>query len=280
MNQLIPHRRGLHDTHTLSESWDTASAQDFSLTASARLSPRGSPSLTLSRRGSQHYRPPHLQQAPHPSSASAAGSTLRQERHRSTLRSEVTSTALISFFHILAHSYPLQPPHHYTLCFFQQSQFNDQFNEGEEVRGQILKWLKSIAAAVASRNYVRFQRLTRSEEVDGVCHQLHPLESHGVDSHLELRCLALRCLIENLRTKVRETVWQMLTVAYRELDTTASAEWFLRSLMITPDPREGESQAPSLACQSAEKWLERRGAQETRRKEGSQNRWLLYRLRV
>ncbi|KAF8526132.1 hypothetical protein JB92DRAFT_3140199 [Gautieria morchelliformis] len=276
VNQLNPHRRGIHDTRTLSESRDTTPAQDSSLTALAGLSLKGSPSLTFPRRGSQHYHPPQPEQAPHPSSASTARSTLRQERHKSALWSTVMSTALISFFHILAHSYPLQPPYHHTLRCFRQS----QFDEGEEARDEIFKWLKSIAAAVASRNYVRLQILTRSEEVDGVCHRLHPLEEHGIESHLEMRRLALRCLVENLRTKVRETVWQVLTVSYRELDTTASADWLLRSLMINPGPGEGESQAPSVVCQSAERWLERRGEQETRRKEGSKNRWLLCRRRV
>ena len=276
VNQLIPHGRGIYDAHIeLSTSYETKPSLESPPEGLAKLSLGDS---TSSRQERQPYRPPHLrcERTSHPSIASKT--TYRpSERPKLVLRPNIMSTALITFFHIMVHSYPSQSSYHSTLAYFlQQSQFSHE----DDGMKEILKWLKSIASAVASRNYVRFERLSRSNEVDDVCRRLGPLTSRGIDSRVEMSRLSLRCLVEDLRTKVRDTVWDIVTVTYRELDTIGNADWLLQSLMIAPDPKAGDSRSLSDVCQFADSWLEQRGETEVRRKEGYQGRWILCRRRT
>ena len=274
VNQLIPHGRGIYDAHTqLSASHETEPSIESSTKKLHSLSLGESMS---SRQERQLYRPPHVrrEQIPYPSTMR---SLLKPERPESNLWSNVLSTALIACFHILVHSYPSQSPYHSMLTSFQQSHFFQEHVGTKDILEW--QWLKSIASAVASRNYARFGRLSSSTKVDDVCHRLGSLASRGTISHIEMRHLSLKLLVEDLRTKVRGTVWDILTVTYRELDTACSADWLLRSLMVAPDPMAENPQAIPSARQFVNKWLEQRGETEVRRKDGSQDRWTLCRRR-
>ena len=281
MNQLIPHGCETSSSHTkLAASYGVPSTDPLPNNLNRISREHFTPVTTLQRgrRGRQIYRPQHIrrEQGSHLTDASSAKSPVHHERWEPNLRSNSMSTALISVFHILVHSYPLQSAYHSTLNSYRQTQLSGE----DDTTDEIFRWLKSIATAVASRNYVRLERLTCSNDVDRVLHRLGHLESYKVDPQLEMRCLAVKCLIEDLRSRVRGTAWDVLTVAYRELDTTRSADWLLQSLLIHPILKRGNPQALSSARQCADSWLEKRGEREARRREGFEGGWILCRRRI
>lgn len=169
----------------------------------------------------------------------------------------------------------MESAYHSSLTAFRQNHISQE----DTIANEIFKWLKSTATAVILQNYVRFEILTRSHEVDRVLRRLVSPESRKADPRLEMRRLVFECLIQDLRTKMGGTVWGVLTVAYRELDTTKSADWFLQSLMIDPIRKGENPHELSSTCQRADSWLQQRGA-EARRKEGSESGWILCRRRV
>lgn len=234
-------------------------------------------------RGSDHrsntrgvYCPPHARRGrglhgPHPNANTSDTSTLK-ESPSSSLQNVMPPTFLLTWLLSLLHML-LQSR------LASHSVYNRlQTHRDSPNTGAITKWLKSILSALDSHNYIRFERLTRTSEVEEIFRLLPRAAPNLPNTHFtDLSCFALKLLVEDLRANARETAWTVLGTAYREFDIHESADWFLRFLMISPDI--GFADTPGGAVISAQNWLRERPASEVRKKEGvdSEGRWILSR---
>ncbi|KAF8582859.1 hypothetical protein K439DRAFT_123952 [Ramaria rubella] len=223
----------------------------------------------------QLYRPPHARRE-NPSQlipVSHTNLTSSLENFIPNLNAKIMSTRLFSLLHVLVYSFPFQSSYHSQLKSI-HAEPSPLGKEGSQM-AESFRWLKAIATSLASRNYVRFERLTQTQEVDRIYQCLGPLDPSDMDFPEERR-FALKCLVEDLRGRLRDSAWEILTTAYREVNVKESSDWLLRCLMISLDPQTPQTDS----FQSAEAWLDERGEAETKRKEGRTGHWVLYRRRI
>ncbi|KIJ45118.1 hypothetical protein M422DRAFT_29972 [Sphaerobolus stellatus SS14] len=178
--------------------------------------------------------------------------------------SEVFSHALF-LLHILCHSYPSQASFHSHLKSIPTSIVMPR----DMKEHSLFAWLRSMAAALTSHNYIRFEKLSRTSI---------PLEK----ASSELGEIALRCLLFDLRGKVRQTVWPIMRSAYRELDTILSTDWISRSLLLADKGLHGQNIAEGRKgirdnAMTVEQWLTEQAEGEVQKKEGIMGRWILRR---
>jgi len=286
MAQLLPQGRdagGLYNAYVEASTSNTAQPSAISLPDSfAEMTLESSKSRASRLPPRQIYRPPHARYgqssrrsyAPPTSPSFAPGSQMSRVRHGAM--PAAMPTALISLLHTLLHSYPSQSAYQSQLKSSQHLDLGARGN-GAYHPGQ---WLRSISTALATGNYARFGRLTRSPEVEIMCRSLGSYGSgwpHARDA--EARLYAVKCLIEDLRAKVRESAWVVMATAYYELDVTQSAGWLLQGLMIEGTIARDDVDIPRSALAAVERWLGERGETEVKRKEGVEGRWIMRRGR-
>jgi hypothetical protein len=113
-------------------------------------------------------------------------------------------------------------------------------------------WLSSLASSLRSRNYVKFEELTRRTALaDLICDPPTEPSSGGPGSDLAEN--AFYCAVGKLRTASRDATWLVIRCAYRELSFSATEgrtrEWLSRSLVL-------ESVVPGAKDVAVEAWLQ------------------------
>jgi len=177
--------------------------------------------------------------------------------------SSIASTSLLYLLNTLTNFYPLQAPFHAELRSIRHSRWRC------EDMLRIFTWSQSIASALLALNYVRLEKLTPLAVVK-VLPGFSEIQTAAERTEAyNLRFVALQCLLEDLRHKFQQTIWQSLRFAYRELDTSFSAEWIQRALLLRGDCRGVSA--------DVEKWLSERGEGEVQKKMGVEGRWVLRR---
>lgn len=198
------------------------------------------------------------------------------------------TTAVLSLLHFLVAGYPSQNRYFQHLHSLPRSLLPPDSSSG--------LWLRQMSHALRSRNYARFEHLTNRAACEqalptGQSHgDIKPWNSAGARSRpsLDLSREALCTLVENLRTKARESNWLVLRSAYREwtLPTTADAapgstrEWLIQSLALRSVVGDRHDSTLDI-FQMLDDWIERRRSSgDVRPKEGVEGRWVVNKPKV
>ena len=141
------------------------------------------------------------------------------------------------------------------------------------------KWLDSLSYSLRSGNYYKIGSLTNEKYMMSALQlSIHTDTDTSeasmptqLDDNLSIR--AFKLVIDSLLTKARASAWRIVRSAYRELwleEPYNTRRWLCDSLAMD-SPRCSES---------FEKWLaEAEKLNELRRKEGTQDRWIVMRVR-
>jgi len=199
-------------------------------------------------------------------------------------------TAILSLLHLLVLTYPSQSRYEEHLDLVS----NPFLPRGSQLR----VWLVKLTRSLRTRNYSKLEQLTN----EAVIHQI--LESNPSSlaswkgtslsgASPDLPSTALCTMIDAIRAKARDTTWQVLRSAYRELHCTRSdpssprlessplptVEWLSHSLALRPASSPPDHNAESFTF--VEKWLsDRMNGGEVRPKEGTPDRWIICKLPV
>ncbi|EKM79242.1 hypothetical protein AGABI1DRAFT_128401 [Agaricus bisporus var. burnettii JB137-S8] len=169
--------------------------------------------------------------------SSSQSATETQHRHSSI-------SHIISLLHLLISKYPSQNFYH------QQSPSN------KHVSQSTLIWFQKLTLNLRRGNYHQIGLLTRHECISRL------LDDEGWKPN-SLGGRAVMISIDTLREKARESMWNVIRSAYREL-WSADRQWFCRCLCLD----EGDS--------SFDEWLlGLKTSSQIIPKEGSENRWIV-----
>jgi hypothetical protein len=192
------------------------------------------------------------------------------------------ATVLISLMHHLVAGYPSQLSFRQHLNLIPSSLFQQT--------PEALKWITSLSHSLRTRNYIKFEELTRRSPIsqlfsgsgtdtDTLSTALASLSIVPEDDIGTLPRRALEALINNLRKKARATAWDVIRAAYREFSCATTAEgngtrdWLARSLCLRP-------LVPYEVAFDADMWLEQQSLLGyVRRKEGVDGRWIVCKVR-
>lgn len=97
--------------------------------------------------------------------------------------------------------------------------------------GRILRWVASLRAETARRNYAQLHLLTSESRVNSIFESLRTVDDFDQD----LVKVALRTAINDLRQKLRGPIWSLLRSAYREFNLCAESTtraWLAESLLL------------------------------------------------
>ena len=171
-------------------------------------------------------------------------------------------SVLVSLLHHLVTSYP------------SQSTYNQQRTQIPlRKQSRVSNWLISLTGSLRTRNYARFESLSRKESVLEIIKESNgTLEENG---DLGLRAVLL--LVESLRRKVGDSAWDTIRSAYRELScdpaSLGTKAWLRRSLCL-------DSVILDDSSSEVESWLEQKvPLGHVRRKEGVEGRWIICKVR-
>ncbi|KAG5646515.1 hypothetical protein DXG03_003282 [Asterophora parasitica] len=216
-----------------------------------------------------------------------------------TFESPKQSTSIIP--HLLPHLYLSAPSphgnrllsvlisllHHLVAAYPSQSSFRQHL---ATIPGEFMpkgsaaaKWIVALARSLRTHNYAAFELLTRPSSISKI------VDDHDSDdlssalktmsiSNGDVRSLPRRALfglVSSLRSKARETAWEIVRSAYREISCTSedTSAWLASALCL-------KAIVPYEKDVEIEEWLEQRSEQgHTRRKEGVDGRWIIYKAR-
>lgn len=208
------------------------------------------------------------------------------------------TVSLLSLLHFLDSGYP------------SQSRFDDHkttlpstFLPKSSEQG---RWIAALARSLRTRNYAKLHALTENTALLAL---LSSSPSNAVNltslsntntklqdnkSPILRRDLArdaLFAVVSSIRSKAKNTTWLVLRSAYRELhcdvvmDSKASGvlstrDWLCRSLCL-PLANLHSIDDTNAVTSSVSEWLkEKQAAGEVRLKEGTENRWVVYKVKV
>ncbi|KAF8523138.1 hypothetical protein BU17DRAFT_44168 [Hysterangium stoloniferum] len=203
--------------------------------------------------------------------------SIKTEIHAREAVPSLALTMMICLLNSLTYAFPSQIAYHSQLRWIRASFFGLTSAQMQ----QPLLWLKSVATALAGNDYARFGLITTPAAVREL---LETLQSHGSTPGVRvdlsnIKYITLLSLIEELRIKMRPTVWKILRTSYRELDTTLDADWLLESLGLFPSVTYPNKGTFLNKHHLADEWLAARGEAETKQREGMTSRWILFRSR-
>ena len=185
-----------------------------------------------------------------------------------SLRRRATTFSVVSTLHCMIESYPSQMAyyrHVETLNKLPRS-----FNELTHLESDA--WIQALRSALHTRNFVESQRLTNDSAVKAIAKLLGP-EEQKEGENVKMLEEALMELVQVLLSKLRESSWQTLRVAYRELFTakgSASSDWLINSLYFNTDGKE--------SYKMLDGWIQQKvGEGQLVVKQGSSDRWIFCR---
>ncbi|KAG2009828.1 hypothetical protein CC2G_012713 [Coprinopsis cinerea AmutBmut pab1-1] len=186
-------------------------------------------------------------------------------------------TIVLSLLYHLVASYPSQTTYHHHL-----RSISDELLPR---RSNAHNWIRSLASALRTRNYSKFAQLYKKQSMSMIFEDtekdtlgLDALSISQAQSSKQLAKIAILAVLDDLRSRARDTAWTVLRSAYREFSCDANSEstktWLSRTLSLQPllvtDDRTW----------TAEGWLEDRATHgHTRRKEGVEGRWIVCKVR-
>lgn len=179
-------------------------------------------------------------------------------------QSRCQTTVLISSLHNLISAYPSQSLFRDRLSVVP----HDLFPTNSPAR----VWLSSVSSSLRSRNFVKFDEVTRKS---GFAHLLDNSYKLGGQ---QLCDDAIRVLVDKLRKVSRTVAWTVIRHAYRELsfgvELEGTRDWLERSLALQPVAPGAETGV------SVEQWLQKKEAEgHIRRKEGAANKYIICKVR-
>ncbi|KAL5501452.1 hypothetical protein ACEPAH_8712 [Sanghuangporus vaninii] len=160
------------------------------------------------------------------------------------------------------------------MMFHRQMKFLKSLCCVEDKNNVALEWISSIRISINCRNYTKFATLTCEERVKTIIRDIRYLaaikESDDAKRQQYAR-IALFSAVDELRRRLRSTVWTILRSAYREYalsSDTDTASWLERSLFLKSGDKDID----------VEDWLEQCEKDgHVVKKEGFQGRWIIRR---
>ncbi|KAF5382473.1 hypothetical protein D9615_003027 [Tricholomella constricta] len=175
--------------------------------------------------------------------------------------------------------------HHLVVAYPSQSSFRQHFASipsGLIPRNSAAsKWIVSLAKSLRTQNYAAFELSTRPSSISRLFEGFNDLSSALKSMSISsgeggsLSRQALSGLVHSLRSKARETTWEIIRSAYREVSCTneETQTWLGSSLCL-------QSVVPYGRGIGAEDWLEQQSMHgHTRHKDGVVGRWIIYKAR-
>ncbi|ESK95237.1 pre-mrna-splicing factor cwc22 [Moniliophthora roreri MCA 2997] len=182
-------------------------------------------------------------------------------------------TILVCLMHELVVAYPSQNTHHHLLRIVSRNRsYLDRSSEA-------YRWVSSVSSSLRSRNYTRFEILTRIEAYSSFFKEEHDISRLSIQPQAarDLSRKAIISLIHQIRSKFRDTIWTVLRSAYRELachEGSVTREWLIRSLVLESPTSESDDGV------LVDRWLEEKDASgHVRKKEGIADRWIVTKVR-
>lgn len=147
------------------------------------------------------------------------------------------------------------------------------------------KWISSLSSCLRSRNYFKFEELTHRSTILRLFEDTTTAEPVILLASLSISAResqtlvqrALFSLVDSLRKKARETAWDVIRSAYRELschaDCQGTRDWLTRSLCLQSIVHDGHDL-------TMDQWLEQQSSLgRVRRKEGVEGGWIVCKVR-
>jgi hypothetical protein len=170
-------------------------------------------------------------------------------------------TVVLSLLYHLVASYPSQASYHRHMRTIPPSLLPRQSGA--------YSWIQTLASALRTRNYSRFSQLYKKQSMTAI---FEGSVTGGDGSNTQLVKIAILAILDDLRSKARDTSWAVLRTAYRELDSSAetTSTWLTASLSLQPllvtDDRTW----------TPESWLDEQSTVgHTRQKEGFPGKWII-----
>lgn len=174
-------------------------------------------------------------------------------------------TVVLSLLYHLVASYPSQASYCQHMSLIPPSLFPRQSGAHH--------WIQNLASALRTRNYSRFSQFYKKQSMTIVFEDSVP---GGDVSNTQTVKIAILAILDDLRSKARDTSWAVLRSAYRELDSSVdlTSTWLTTSLSLQPllvtDDRTWTPQS----------WLNEQSTRgHTRQKEGFQEKWIICKVR-
>ncbi|KLO18567.1 hypothetical protein SCHPADRAFT_113593 [Schizopora paradoxa] len=210
--------------------------------------------------------------------------TLRQPSDfssTSSLHRKATAFLVTSSLLNLTEGYPSQKLYYRDLEDFKN--LPQSPNDKSDVDCQA--WIRSLRSSLNMRNYVQSQHLTSFRRVNSIVDRLIPSESQSeasINNTAPLDDLLGKVifrLIDSLREKLRESAWQVLRAAYRELTVStandvdlANSAWVGRALFFDIEDADKKSMS------GLENWKDEKvGEDQLIGKAGMDGRWMICR---
>jgi len=196
----------------------------------------------------------------------------------SSLHRKATIFLVISSLLSLVEAYPSQN------SYFRNIEASRSLPQSpnDKVDIDCLAWIHSLRSALNTHNCVQSQRLTSSRRVNHIVDQLISGSPDNGNPALDgpMRQVVFK-LVDSLREKLRESAWQTLRTAYRELivstadgNDLANSAWAGRALFF--DVVETDDKLASMS--GLEIWTRKKaGEGELVEKAGANGRWVICR---
>ena len=194
-----------------------------------------------------------------------------------------TATILVSLLHNLVAGYPSQSSFR---------QYLDTVPSSLSQRNpEALKWINSLSRSLRTRNYIKFEELTRrsviaqlfddsgtslNSSTDELPTALASLSLFSRNTNHTLPRQALEVLVASLRRKARAMAWDVIRASYREFSCTEGSgtqDWLARSLCLRPLVQHEVEHDVQM-------WLKQQDLLGyVRKKEGADGRWIVCKVR-
>ncbi|TFK73637.1 hypothetical protein BDN72DRAFT_834519 [Pluteus cervinus] len=166
---------------------------------------------------------------------------------------------LVALLHHLAAAHPSQIP------FSQLSDSVPDVVFPKESNGR--SWLRDLTRALRMRNYYQLERLTQRSTIVSV---LQVEDGFGPQ--------AVFCLVDQLRIKARDSAWQVIRSAYKELscqvEPNGTRDWLTHSLCL------GAVSPSSDDALDVDQWLsQKKILGHVQPKEGTASKWIICKVR-
>lgn len=268
VTQLIPHRykeTGLYQSASVRTTPEHPSpsvlAKDMAALSLQNNSKR--PQAQKDKRTKPVYQPPHRRRNESP--------MMKKEPipkpQTMMLDSRIELAILISLLNTLVHEYPRQDSFHSLSRWFYCLDKGSFWGKNSSS----FRYIKTLSEALIINNLSRFEQLSREQSVGELFVHIIPSDDQTEGS---LAQIALRALINDLRSKVNDTAWGILRAAYREADSINSGDWLARALILSVPSTD---KSPSQKAKYIDTWFLNKPKIQVTPKEGVEGRWMLHR---
>lgn len=270
VTQLIPRRykeTGLYQSSSARTTPEhpspSALAKDMATLSLQNSSRR--PQAQKDRRTKPIYQPPHRRRGETPAEQKEPPTKPQAMK----LASRIELAILISLLNTLVHEHPRQDSFHFLFRWFYCLDKGSFWKKNSPS----FRYAKRLSEALVINNLSRFEQLSKEPAVEGLFVQIMSSDGQTRSAEGNLARMAIMALVNDLRSKVHDTAWEILRAAYREADSIISGEWLARVLILSVPSTD---KSPSQKAKYIDAWFLNKPRIQVTPKEGVEGRWMLH----